>query len=151
VQNSVPYKDLGTATSSAAFFRSIGGSVGVAVFGTIFANRLTAALPPAVRRSSAAAAHFTPEQFATFKRSQPTLYTDYLHAFGHALHVVFLAAVPFAATCFLLVLLLREVPLRVTPARNAGLSAAESQAMPEAAETVLTEGSIPEGRPAAAR
>ena len=151
VQNSVPYKDLGTATSSAAFFRSIGGSVGVAVFGTIFANRLTAALPPAVRQSSAAAAHFTPEQFATFKRSQPALYTDYLHAFGHALHVVFLAAVPFAATCFLLVLLLREVPLRVTPARNAGRSAAESQAMPEAAETVLTEGSIPEGRPAAAR
>ena len=139
VQNSVPYKDLGTATSSAAFFRSIGGSVGVAVFGTIFANRLTASLPAAMRSSGQASTHFTPEQFAAFKHSQPVLYHDYLHAFGHALHVVFLAAVPFAALGILLALMLREVPLRVTPSRSAGLDAAEGQAMPSAAETLIPE------------
>jgi hypothetical protein len=151
VQNSVPYKDLGTATSSAAFFRSIGGSIGVAVFGTIFANRLTASLPASLRASGNTSTHFTPEQFAAFKHSQPALYTDYLHAFGHALHIVFLAAVPFSAAGILLALMLREVPLRQTSARSAGRSAAESQAMPEAAETVMTEGAIPEGRPATAR
>ena len=151
VQNSVPFKDLGTATSSAAFFRSIGGSVGVAVFGTIFANRLTASLPAAMRVSGKASTHFTPEQFAAFKRSQPTLYVDYLHAFGHALHIVFLSAVPFAAAGVLLALALREVPLRVTSGRGAGMDAAESQAMLEAAETVIPEGAIPQGRPAAAR
>ena len=40
VQNSVQYADLGTATAGATFFRSIGGSFGVAVFGAIFANLL---------------------------------------------------------------------------------------------------------------
>jgi EmrB/QacA subfamily drug resistance transporter len=38
VQNSVEYRDLGTATSVSTFFRSIGGSFGVAIFGTIFNN-----------------------------------------------------------------------------------------------------------------
>ena len=142
VQNSVPYKDLGTATSSAAFFRSIGGSIGVAVFGTIFANRLTAALPASLRASGNTSTHFTPEQFAAFKHTQPALYTDYLHAFGHALHVVFLAAVPFSAAGILLALALREVPLRKTPSRSAGQ---------DATETVIPEGSIPAESPAAAR
>ena len=40
VQNAVPYEDLGVATSSATFFRMIGGSFGTAVFGAIFANVL---------------------------------------------------------------------------------------------------------------
>ena len=40
VQNSVPYEQLGVATSSATLFRSIGGSLGTAILGAIFANRL---------------------------------------------------------------------------------------------------------------
>src|SRR5207302_3050325 len=40
IQNAVDYEDLGTATSGVTFFRSIGGSFGVAVFGAIFANVL---------------------------------------------------------------------------------------------------------------
>lgn len=51
VQNTVPYSILGAATSSTAFFRSIGGSVGLAVFGSVmnnrFASALAAKLPPA--------------------------------------------------------------------------------------------------------
>ncbi|CAM5232700.1 EmrB/QacA family drug resistance transporter OS=Streptomyces fumanus OX=67302 GN=GCM10018772_01470 PE=4 SV=1 [Streptomyces fumanus] len=49
VQNAVPYEDLGVATSGATFFRSIGASFGVAVFGTIFAGRLTDQLTDAFR------------------------------------------------------------------------------------------------------
>ena len=41
VQNAVDYRDLGTATSGATFFRSIGSSVGVAIFGTVFNAQLT--------------------------------------------------------------------------------------------------------------
>jgi EmrB/QacA subfamily drug resistance transporter len=44
VQNAVPYNMLGTATSSTAFFRSVGGSVGLAVFGSIMNNRFAAEL-----------------------------------------------------------------------------------------------------------
>jgi EmrB/QacA subfamily drug resistance transporter len=40
VQNSADYADLGAATSGATFFRSIGGAFGVAIFGSIFSNRL---------------------------------------------------------------------------------------------------------------
>lgn len=44
VQNAVPYTILGTATSTTAFFRSIGGSVGLAVFGSVMNNRFAAEL-----------------------------------------------------------------------------------------------------------
>ena len=145
VQNSVEVKEIGTATSAATFFRSIGGSVGVAVFGTIFANRLTAALPEPLRAAGRASTHFTPEQLAAFKSSQPAVYADYLHAFDSALHIVFLSAVPFAAMAILLALLLREVPLRATAGRGAGMDVAESQAILETPET------ISEGRRATAR
>ncbi len=53
VQNAVSYEDLGSATSGVTFFRQIGGSFGVAVFGSIFSNqlasnigRLAPVLPP---------------------------------------------------------------------------------------------------------
>src|ERR1700745_4396397 len=39
-QNDVPPKDIGVATSTATFFRSVGGAFGVAIFGAIFATRL---------------------------------------------------------------------------------------------------------------
>src|SRR6185437_3947058 len=41
VQNDARPQDIGVATSTATFFRSVGGSFGVAIFGTIFASRLT--------------------------------------------------------------------------------------------------------------
>ena len=45
VQNTVDYRDLGVATSGVTFFRTLGSSFGAAVFGTIFANQLTATSP----------------------------------------------------------------------------------------------------------
>jgi hypothetical protein len=55
IQNVVPMAQLGTATSSLAFFRQIGGSVGLAVAGAFFGSRIvtnvseevaTAGVPP---------------------------------------------------------------------------------------------------------
>lgn len=48
VQNAVSYQDLGVATSGATFFRSIGASFGVAIFGTVFTNRLIGQLDSAL-------------------------------------------------------------------------------------------------------
>ena len=45
VQNAVPMRALGVATSNLTFFRQIGGSIGLALLGTVFANRLTEELP----------------------------------------------------------------------------------------------------------
>ena len=136
VQNSVDQRDMGAATSAATFFRSIGGSIGVAVFGTIFANRLAAALPDRLREAGSAATHFTPEQLRHMQDVAPRQFEQYLGAFAHALHIVFLASVPIAVIAVVLAFLLPEVPLRRTMSRGAGMDAAESQAMLEAAEAV---------------
>ena len=45
VQNAVPFRQLGVATSNLTFFRQIGGSIGLALLGTVFANRLTEEIP----------------------------------------------------------------------------------------------------------
>ena len=45
VQNAVPFRQLGVATSNLTFFRQIGGSIGLALLGTVFGNRLVAEIP----------------------------------------------------------------------------------------------------------
>ncbi|MEU8968829.1 MDR family MFS transporter [Streptomyces monashensis] len=115
VQNAVSYEDLGVATSGATFFRSIGASFGVAIFGTIFASRLgdklTAAfrgvpLPPG---TSANALKSDPRGIAALP---PTLRTPALHAYASAITDVFLYAAPVALLGFLLAWFLKEDPLR---------------------------------------
>jgi hypothetical protein len=142
-QNSVDYSALGVATSAVTFFRSIGGSLGVAVFGTIFSNRLASELAKGggpLGKLGGAAAHLTPAQLKAMKAAQPALFDHLLHGFSNALHTVFYAGVPFAALGIVCALLLRDVPLRQTNARGAGLDAAEGQAMPTTAETAMTRG-----------
>ena len=112
-QNAVPYKLLGVATSGSTLFRQIGGSIGVSIFGAIFANQLAAELadrlPPGVHVPAAANPAVIHQLPASVK--QP-----YIEAFTVALHPVFLAAAGFAVAAFLLTWLLREVPLRATAA-----------------------------------
>ena len=116
VQNAVGYEDLGTATSSATFFRSIGGSFGVAVFGAIFANRLGVnlesrlagqPLPPGFSAASGASP-------AELGQLPPAVREAFVGAYADSLQTVFLAAVPFAVVAFGLTWLLPEVPLRGT-------------------------------------
>jgi len=119
VQNSADYADLGTATSSVTFFRTIGGSFGVAIFGSVFSSRLAANLAAALhgaplpRGFSAASAQANP---AALKRLPAVLRTDIVHAYVLSFHTVFLGAVPVAAATFVLTWFLREVPLRATSA-----------------------------------
>ncbi|RRQ89547.1 MDR family MFS transporter [Streptomyces griseofuscus] len=115
VQNAVSYEDLGVATSGATFFRSIGASFGVAIFGTVFASRLadklTAAfagvhLPPGVNPDTLKA---DPRGIAALP---PALRPAALHAYASSITDVFLYAAPVALLGFLLAWLLREDPLR---------------------------------------
>jgi DNA-binding MarR family transcriptional regulator len=117
VQNAADYADLGTATSSVTFFRTIGGSFGVAIFGSVFSNRLATELTAALRGAalppgfSPAAAQANP---ALLKRLPGALRADILHAYTLSFHTVFLGAVPVAFVAFVLTWFLREVPLRAT-------------------------------------
>ncbi len=127
VQNAVDYRQLGVATSGATLFRSIGGSLGVAVFGAIFANqlatKLTHYLPPGT--AGAVKGNTSPE---ALKQMPPEILVGYIRAFAESLQSVFLLAVPLAVLAFALTWLLREVPLRKTVETD-GLG--ESFAMPK--------------------
>ncbi|MFE9659506.1 DHA2 family efflux MFS transporter permease subunit [Streptomyces sp. NPDC005955] len=115
VQNAVAYEDLGVATSGATFFRSIGASFGVAVFGSVFAGRLTdkltsalggQALPPGVDAASLAA------DPRGLDRLSPAVRPAVLDAFASAITDVFLYAVPVALFGFVLAWFLHEDRLR---------------------------------------
>jgi EmrB/QacA subfamily drug resistance transporter len=114
VQNDARPREIGVATSTATFFRSVGGSFGVAIFGTIFASRLAGQikhLPAASAKRLAGGVHLTPAQA---KHLPPAVHADFLHAFSHALHGVFLWGMAMAVVPFALSWFLREVPLRTT-------------------------------------
>jgi MFS family permease len=116
VQNDADPAHIGAATSTATFFRSLGGSFGVAIFGAIYASRLSAHLrdlPPAVRTQLAKVR--SPEQV---KHLPPAVRADFLQAFSHSLHGVFLWGMAAAVLPCILAWVLKEVPLRTTLHRN---------------------------------
>jgi MFS transporter len=108
VQNAVPYEDLGVATSGATLFRSIGGSIGTAVLGSIFTNRLDDLVAGG---------------------------DDRISAFTGALDLVFLVAACVIAVAWVLTWALEERPLRQTVA-TAGIH--EAFATPQEPESVRT-------------
>jgi EmrB/QacA subfamily drug resistance transporter len=126
LQNSVDFKDMGVATSSNTFFRSLGSVFGTAIFGTILTNRLghyliTGGFDPAqaklVQSNTAAIGALPPEGRVTA-----------LIAFVESFHVVFLVAAPIVAVGFIVALFLRETPLRT----NADYASARNEAAGEA-------------------
>jgi DNA-binding MarR family transcriptional regulator len=124
VQNSADYADLGAATSGATFFRTIGGSFGVSIFGAVFANRLTAEMASALHalalRGVALPPGFNPKTAtsdpAALKGLPADIRSAVIHAYTLALQPVFLIAVPVALVAFVLAWFLREVPLRAAAA-----------------------------------
>jgi EmrB/QacA subfamily drug resistance transporter len=109
-QNSVPVDNLGAATSSVSFFRSLGGSIGVALFGAVFNAGLNRQLHDSglvVQGGS-----FNPATIANLTPSQATTVID---AFAQSLTDVFLYATPLILFGFVLVCFLREQPLRTVP------------------------------------
>ncbi|MEW2518220.1 MDR family MFS transporter [Actinacidiphila alni] len=117
VQNAVGYEDLGAATSGATFFRSIGASFGVSLFGTIFANRLADKLSSAFSGTSLPAG-VDPSQFQADPKAVGSLPESVkgpvLHAYSASITTVFLWAVPIVLVGFVLAWLLKEQPLRGT-------------------------------------
>jgi EmrB/QacA subfamily drug resistance transporter len=112
VQNSVRPADLGTATSANNYFRQIGGSVGAAVFGTLFSNRLADAL--AQRLPPRAGARLPDPQSITpqlVHALPPPLRDDYIRAYADAMPRIFLYLVPVLALGLLIAFFLKEKPL----------------------------------------
>jgi EmrB/QacA subfamily drug resistance transporter len=116
VQNSVPYKDLGTATAASNFLRSMGGTFGTSIFGAILTSQLVrniAALLPAGASGAISGGNVTSSP-AAVHALPPAVRDPIIEAFVRSLHVVFLAAVPIAVLAFVLSLFIPERPLRRT-------------------------------------
>lgn len=114
IQNAVPRRMLGVGTASANMFRLIGGSVGTAAFGALFANglgqHLAGTLPSggAVKSISAAQVASLP----------PETQAQVLQGFSQALHPIFWIGAAVALLASLMSLRLRELPLDSGEARG---------------------------------
>jgi len=109
VQNSVDRSVMGVATSGSTLFRQIGGSIGVALFGTIFANRVRVELAARLPAGTHVPKAINPEGIQQLPAAAKAAFAD---GFSAALHPVFLTAAAVSLLAFLLTWLLRDVPLK---------------------------------------
>ena len=140
LQNSVDFQDMGIATSSNTFFRSLGGAFGTAIFGTIFSNRIAYYLQDNIASLQStnpqSLAGFDPaklEQITTntsiITTLPPAIRDTVLHSFAQTFHVVFLAAAPITFIGFVLAFFLKEKPLQSSTAHHAAKSEAAGEAV----------------------
>ncbi len=125
LQNSVEFKDMGVATSSNTFFRSLGSVFGTALFGAVLSNRLghylivgrdeLAAVDPGVASAlDDKAIDAITQNTGVIAQLPPQAQNAALDAFVNSFHVVFLVSAPVVAIGFFLALFLRETPLRTS-------------------------------------
>ncbi|MCQ4084485.1 MFS transporter [Streptomyces sp. RB6PN25] len=150
VQNQVATEDLGSASSLVTFFRTLGGAIGVAALGAALSNRIT---------------HYMQDGFASLGIPMPATQGGEANlpdlsklpvpirqitevAYGHGLADIFLYASPFAFIAFLLVLFIREVPLKTASGlqQSAGVPAhSAAAAAQQPAATALAEEELMDG------
>ncbi len=144
VQNSVGYEDLGVATAGATFFRSIGASFGVSIFGTIFTSGLNSRLKDALRGVSLPAG-FNPGAISSDPRIITKLpaavQAGIYHAYAQSITRVFLYAVPIAVVAFVLALFIQQQVLRSTVtapdlSESIGLNPVERSSLDEIARAL---------------
>ncbi|WP_017935341.1 MDR family MFS transporter [Nocardioides sp. Iso805N] len=110
VQNTVPYADLGVATSAVSFFRTMGSTFGAAVLGSVYTNALGDRLPGALAQAGVApSAISTPDALNTLPADAADIIRT---AYADSFQVVFTAAIPLAVLAVVLALFLKQVPLR---------------------------------------
>ncbi|MGI9198997.1 MAG: MDR family MFS transporter [Candidatus Nanopelagicaceae bacterium] len=123
LQNSVDMRDMGVATSSNTFFRSLGAVFGTALFGSILTNRIGHYLQQGfvdlASKNPDLAANFDSGKIQTLTNNSALIktlpaevQTTVLQAFVNSFHVVFYAAAPVTLLGFALAMALKELPLR---------------------------------------
>ncbi|QLY34950.1 DHA2 family efflux MFS transporter permease subunit [Nocardia huaxiensis] len=134
VQNSVPYADLGTATSGVTFFRTIGSAFGTAIFGTLYTNQLTPKLETAVMETGVPPqVAQSPEELRKLPEAQANPIID---AYASSIDHVFRWVVPVAIVGFLVAWFLKQVKLRDSVRAEAS-DVGEGFSMPDSADRVV--------------
>jgi EmrB/QacA subfamily drug resistance transporter len=125
LQNAVEMRDMGVATSSNTFFRSLGAVFGTAFFGSVLTNRLAhymqSGFAELAKTNPQAVAKMDPTKLKALSSNSTlikTLPTDVkntvLQAFVNSFHVVFYAAAPVTLLGFFIAWQLKETPLRTS-------------------------------------
>ena len=139
IQNAVSPRDIGVGTSSATFFRQIGGTLGVAVFLSILFSSLPgklssaiAAMAPADRaalgRAVPAGGADVLNDSSIIQRLPDALARPFLVSFSQAMDLVFISAAVVAAIGLVVVVFLPQVPLRTQSGLEAAAAEREQQA-----------------------
>ena len=140
LQNSVDFQDMGIATSSNTFFRSLGGAFGTAIFGTILSNRIAYYLqdniatlqstnPQSLSGFDSAKLDLITTNTSIITTLPPAIRDTVLHSFAQAFQVVFLAAAPITFIGFILAFFLKEKPLQSSTAHHAAKAEAAGEAV----------------------
>ncbi|MET9358339.1 MFS transporter [Streptomyces sp. NPDC006617] len=129
-QNQVEPSDLGSASSTVTFFRSLGGAVGVSVLGSIMSTRISHYATDTIGQlkpedQMAAGKALGSGQIPDMDLLPPPIRTWLESAYGHGIADIFLYVAPIALLGFLVTLFIKEVPLRT---KGALAQAAESSA-----------------------
>jgi EmrB/QacA subfamily drug resistance transporter len=141
VQNTSDFADLGAATSGVTFFRTLGGSFGAALFGSIYGNFLAGSLPTAIAKSGLTDPQKAADP-AGLHALPDAVKAPIIAAYADALHNVFLFAVPIAAIALIVALVLPQVKMRGTAADaardpGAGFAIPESSNEDDQLETLV--------------
>jgi EmrB/QacA subfamily drug resistance transporter len=123
VQNNVAQSDLGAASSVVAFFRTMGGSIGVSALGAVLTHQVADRVDAALNRLGVHPDTHRSGGIPDVSSLDEPFRTIFEHAFGQATGHLFLVALPFAMLALVCVLFIKEVPLRTTILREDEMAA----------------------------
>jgi MFS family permease len=158
VQNAVPMRQLGVATSSVTFFRSMGGAIGASALGAVLTAGIAAELPrflppgllagKASRGSRVAEFIQSPAVLDKLKQTNPALHEGIIQAYSHAIDQIFLVAVPVSLLSIIAALFVNQVQLRTsnTQPRTSATAASDGASAGAPAEHATPSGE-PESAP----
>jgi len=140
LQNALEIRDMGIGTSLNTFWRSIGGTLGVAIFGSIYASKLShymganiqklaATNPMAMQGATPASLQQLQNNPSLASHFTPTLRATIDHSYVQAFHIVFYSAAPVTLIGVVIAVMLKATPLKT--------GAQHAQAMKEAAGEAL--------------
>lgn len=150
VQNAVPMREMGVATSAVTFFRSMGGAIGASALGAVLTARLAYELPRFLPAGAAGASGASsdkvsqvvqsPQSLNALKRTNPALHEGIIQAYSHSIDRLFLVALPISVLSVIAALFIRQVQLRGGAAAGSGRSPAPNPAEPDLAPAVASGG-----------
>ena len=141
VQNAVPMRQMGVATSSVTFFRSMGGAIGASALGAVLTAQIAHELPRFLPRAALAGGGNkvaelvqSPDALRALKVSHPALHEGIIQAYSRGIDRLFLVAIPVSVLSVIAALFIRQVRLRGSNITVPAAGAAAAGAGPDAAQ-----------------